>query len=47
MTANKKAREEFEQLLFDDEHFKTEWGKKDGSYKEKDFKEWLEDVFSA
>ena len=41
METNNKERNEFEQLIKDDEHFKEQWSNKKGTYKEKDFKEGL------
>ena len=37
----KKSKEEFEQLIYDDEKFKECWADKNGNYKEEDFEEWL------
>ena len=41
------ARDEFEQLIKDDKDFEEQWAEKDGSYKEKSFKEWYENVYKV
>lgn len=42
-------RTEFEQMLFDDEHFKEMWGtpteNNEYDYKEVDFQEWFDEHF--
>jgi hypothetical protein len=34
-------RDEFEQSINEDDDFKEQWANKNGTYKEKDFQEWL------